>query len=77
MKIYPPKLKKGDEVRVIACSRSFKLLSEETINIANKRLTDLGFKVTFGKHINEMDEFSHRLLNQGLKTCTRSFWIKT
>jgi len=55
-KIIPERLKQGDEIRVIAPSRSFNLLSEDTINIATKRLEDLGFKVTFGKNIK--DEFS-------------------
>ena len=52
-KIIPEKLKKGDEIRVIAPSRSMNLLSSETIEIATKRLEDLGFKVTFGKNVNK------------------------
>jgi muramoyltetrapeptide carboxypeptidase LdcA involved in peptidoglycan recycling len=56
-KIYPEKLKKGDEVRVIVSSRSMSLLSEETKTIANQRLSELGFKVSFGKHVIETDEF--------------------
>lgn len=56
-KIIPEKLKIGDEIRVIAPSRSFNLLSNETIEIATNRLEQLGFKVTFGKNIkNEIDE---------------------
>jgi len=55
-KIIPDKLKKGDEIRIIAPSRTMKLLSDETINIAKERLEDLGFKVTFGKNVyNDMD----------------------
>ena len=50
-KIIPEKLKKGDEIRIIAPSRSMSLLSDETISIATKRLEDLGFKVTFGKNV--------------------------
>ncbi|MFA5729792.1 MAG: S66 peptidase family protein [Candidatus Paceibacterota bacterium] len=55
--MYPQKLKKGDEVRIIVSSSSFSLLSEETVKIANERLSELGLKVTFGKHITEADEF--------------------
>ena len=56
-KIIPEKLKIGDEIRVIAPSRSFNLLSDETVEIATNRLEELGFKVTFGKNIkNEIDE---------------------
>jgi muramoyltetrapeptide carboxypeptidase LdcA involved in peptidoglycan recycling len=56
-KIYPEKLKKGDEVRVIVTSSSMSLLSEETKTIANQRLSELGLKVSFGKNVAEMDEF--------------------
>ena len=56
-KTYPQKLKKGDEVRVIVLSTSLAVVSEETKNIANKRLQDLGLKVSFGKHVNEIDDF--------------------
>lgn len=51
----PAKLQIGDEVRVIAPSRSAAILSEEGIEQAKKRLEDLGFVVTFGKHIYESD----------------------
>lgn len=50
-KIIPEKLKKGDEIRVIAPSRSMQLLSDESIDIATKRLEKMGFKVTFGKNV--------------------------
>lgn len=50
-KIVPNKLKIGDEIRVIAPSRSMCILSEDTINIAKNRLQELGLKVTFGKNV--------------------------
>jgi len=56
-KIYPQKLKSGDEIRIVVSSRSLGLLSEETKEIANQRFSDLGFKVGFGKHVAETDEF--------------------
>ena len=37
-------LNTGDEIRVIAPSRSMKLLGEDCIEIANKRFEELGFK---------------------------------
>ncbi|SOC40287.1 S66 family peptidase [Ureibacillus acetophenoni] len=54
MKI-PMKLKHGDEVRIIAPSRSMKILSEDGIRLAKERLEELGFVVTFGKHVEESD----------------------
>lgn len=50
-KIVPNKLNIGDEIRVIAPSRSMKILSEEVIEIAKSRLEQMGFKVTFGKNV--------------------------
>ena len=50
-KIVPNKLNVGDEIRVIAPSRSMKILSEEVIEIAKSRLEQMGFKVTFGKNV--------------------------
>lgn len=50
-KIVPAKLKIGDEIRVIAPSRSMCILSKETIKIAKDRLEKLGFRVTFGKNV--------------------------
>jgi len=48
--IFPKKLKRGDEIRVVAPSTSFSILSEETIAIAIERLEREGFKVTFSKN---------------------------
>ena len=53
--MIPNKLKSGDEVRVIAPSRSMKILGEDCIKIATERLEALGLKVTFGKYVMEAD----------------------
>jgi muramoyltetrapeptide carboxypeptidase LdcA involved in peptidoglycan recycling len=59
MEIIPPKLKAGDEVRVIAPARSIRLpfITEELRREATRNLEALGLKVSFGKHINELNEF--------------------
>ncbi len=49
-------LKKGDEIRVIAPSRSMNILSDDTINNAITVLENMGLKVTFGKKVMEYDE---------------------
>lgn len=56
--IYPQKLKSGDEIRVIAPSRSLAIISEETRQIANKRFEELGLKLSFGKNVEEIDAFN-------------------
>jgi len=57
--MIPHKLKEGDTIRVVAPSMSLKgadFITKENESAANKRLSTLGFKLTFGKHINEVDE---------------------
>ncbi len=49
-KTIPNKLQVGDEIRVIAPSRSMKILGDNTITLAKEKLESLGFKVTFGKN---------------------------
>ena len=52
--MIPQKLKPGDEVRVIAPSRSMAIIGEDCKKIATKRLEELGLKVTFGKYVDEV-----------------------
>ena len=54
--MIPNKLKKGDEVRIIAPARSMAILGEDCKEIATKRLEELGLKVSFGKYLMEKDE---------------------
>jgi len=54
--MIPSKLQKGDEIRVIAPSRSMALLRQDCIDLATQRLNDLGFNVTFGKNVMKSDE---------------------
>jgi muramoyltetrapeptide carboxypeptidase len=53
----PPKLRRGDEVRVIAPSRSLAIISEPMRQVANNRFDQLGLKLSFGKHVYERDGF--------------------
>jgi muramoyltetrapeptide carboxypeptidase len=55
--IYPAKLSANHEVRVIAPSRSLKIISDDARKIADQRLADLKLKVSFGKYVEEMDAF--------------------
>ncbi len=56
-KIIPPKLQKGDIMRIIAPSRSLTMISKETRDIANSKLQELGLQLTFGEHVEEKDDF--------------------
>ncbi len=72
------KLKKGDEIRVIAPSRSMSILSDKTIATAKGRLESLGFKVTFGKNVmNAFDEnFSCASINDRVNDLHEAFLDK-
>lgn len=56
--MFPQKLKAGDEVRVVAPSRSLGIISQAARDLAVQRLGDLGLKVSFGRKAEEMDEFA-------------------
>jgi len=56
MLVIPRKLKPGDTVRVVAPSSSMGIISSQTRSIANERLKQLGFIVTFGAGVEEMDD---------------------
>jgi muramoyltetrapeptide carboxypeptidase len=49
MVIIPQKLKKGDEIRVIAPSRSLSLLSKDIVKAAKEKLENEGFRVRMSK----------------------------
>ena len=56
--LVPPKLKQGDEIRVIAPAKSFKTsFTEGKKKLAEKRLGELGLKVSYGKYLYEANEF--------------------
>lgn len=72
-KIYPEKLQKGDMVRVIAPSRSMSIIAPESRAIANKRFEEMGLKLTFGKHIEEMDDCTSSAIESRIKDLHDAF----
>jgi len=75
-KIYPGKLKVGDEVRIIAPARSLAIVSKESREIANKRFAELGLKLSFGKHVEEADEFVSSSIQSRVKDIHDAFASK-
>lgn len=53
--MLPKKLKTGDEIRVISPSCSLSIVSNTCQGLAIKRLTDMGFQVTFSTYADEID----------------------
>lgn len=76
MKIYPNKLTAGDEVRIIAPSRSLKIISQSNIDYAVKTLESLDLKVIFGKHVNEIDIFDSSSIESRLSDLHDAFGDK-
>lgn len=75
-KIYPDKLKIGDEIRIVAPSRSMAILSDELKDIANKRFKELGFKLTFGKNVIEKDDFASSSIESRIEDLHDAFQDK-
>jgi muramoyltetrapeptide carboxypeptidase LdcA involved in peptidoglycan recycling len=55
--IFPQKLQRGDEVRIIAPAMSYKIIGEDICMLAKERLEQMGLKVSFGKNIEIIDGF--------------------
>lgn len=53
----PHKLQTGDTVAVVAPSQSFASINEETRTIAKQRFDELGLRVIFGEHVEEVNDF--------------------
>lgn len=71
--MVPEKLRIGDEVRIIAPSRSLAILSEETKKIANQRFQELGLKLSFGKHVQESDDFHSTSIESRIEDLHEAF----
>ncbi len=72
-KIFPKKLEKGDLIRVIAPASSLAIISEENRRIANGRFEELGLRLSFGKHAEEIDEFRSSSIESRVKDIHDAF----
>ena len=73
-KIFPTKLKKGDEMRVISPSRSLAIMSEKVRETANKAFAKIGLNLTFGKHVEEIDEFDSSSIEHRVEDFHNAFY---
>ncbi|RBP89130.1 muramoyltetrapeptide carboxypeptidase LdcA involved in peptidoglycan recycling [Cytobacillus firmus] len=67
------RLKPGDEIRVIAPSRSMAIIKGEQLRIAQERLNQLGFTVTYGKNAELHDEFFSTSIEERLEDLHDAF----
>jgi muramoyltetrapeptide carboxypeptidase len=70
---FPDKLKRGDEIRIISPSRSLSIIGDETRSVANERFAELGLKLSFGKHVEEIDDFNSSRVASRLEDLHEAF----
>jgi muramoyltetrapeptide carboxypeptidase LdcA involved in peptidoglycan recycling len=75
--IRPKKIKRGAHIRVIAPVRSLKLLSDDSKKEAISRLENFGFTVSFGEHVDEIDEFNSSSIKSRIEDLHDAFMDKT
>jgi len=73
----PPKLKKGDEIRVIAPSSSMSWLSEDTIKHATKSLEKEGFIVSFSENCLSTDSVQSSSISKRIADIHQAFSDKS
>lgn len=71
--MLPNRLAPGDEIRVIAPSTSMALVKGKQVEFAIERLTRLGFQVTFGKNVEDHDEFYSTSIEQRIEDLHDAF----
>lgn len=74
--MYPKRLKKGDEIRVIAPSISLSSIKEDIIQKSLEFLQSQGFKISFGKNAKEIDEFYSSSIESRLDDLHNAFLDK-
>ncbi|MDD2516425.1 MAG: LD-carboxypeptidase [Candidatus Gracilibacteria bacterium] len=72
-KIFPQKLQKGDEIRVVSPSLSFSIISKENQERASEKIKELGYKLSFGENINEIDEFQSSSVESRIQDLHQAF----
>lgn len=71
--VIPEKLKIGDEIRVIAPSRSLHMIDKATRVIADKCLREMGLKVTFSRNCEITDEFASSSIEERISDLKDAF----
>lgn len=74
--IIPEKLKKGDEIRIIAPARSLSMIDEETRSIANKHFAEMGLRISFSKNCEVIDEFISSAIEERISDLHEAFLDK-
>lgn len=72
--MIPAKLKEGDEIRVVSPARSIMMPWIQAIKKeAEEKLTTMGFKITYGKHVEEKDDFGSSTIQSRVSDLHEAF----
>jgi len=70
----PPKLRRGDTLRVVAPARSRALVSEfDHSTLIDARFSDMGLRLSFGLHVDERDDFDSSSIGSRLDDLHAAF----
>lgn len=72
-KIFLSKLKAGDKVMLIAPSDSLANISPRIVDIANRRLTEMGLEVVVAKNVYEKDDFDSSSIKSRVEDLHQAF----
>jgi muramoyltetrapeptide carboxypeptidase len=70
---FPPKLRRGDTVRVVAPARSRSMLEHDYSATIDTRFADLGLKLTYGRHVDERDDFDSSSITSRVEDLHEAF----
>ncbi len=73
LRSLPRKLQSGDTIRVIAPACALALIDHATRDIADRRLQEMGLRVTFGRHVEESDEFASSSIHARVEDLHEAF----
>lgn len=71
--IVPDKLKAGDTIRIIAPARSLAMIAKPLREVASRQLADLGLKISFGRYVEESDEFGSTSIEHRVEDIHEAF----
>ncbi|HIU76827.1 MAG TPA: LD-carboxypeptidase [Candidatus Pelethocola excrementipullorum] len=71
--MIPNKLKPGDEIRVVAPSKSLQRVPQQIFDSALKNLTKEGFVITFSKNSREIDSFKSSSIHSRIEDLHDAF----
>lgn len=67
------RLKPGDEIRIIAPSASMAIVKEKQLEIAEQRMQQLGFQVTYANNVHNHDEFFSTSIEDRIQDIHQAF----